>query len=137
MSIILIGRDAMTSERKLPKSFKELIKTSDRPVLVDFYADWCAPCRVLAPTVRRIAAEFSDTVLTIRINTDRRPEITEQYQITSIPTLLMFWKGEPVLRLQGALPYDKIRAQIERNLPCSCRMAQSLKTTGVRSVPTT
>ena len=112
----------MTSERKLPRSFGELIRTSDRPVLVDFYADWCAPCRALSESVRRIAAEFSGTILTIKINTDRKPDIAEEYQITSIPTLLMFWKGNPVLRLQGALPYERIRSQIEQNLPCACRM---------------
>jgi len=117
----------MTPERILPKSFQELILTSEKPILVDFYAEWCEPCRAFHPEVTQIAKEFADTLITVRIDTDRKPMIAEECQVTSIPSLLLFWKGKTILRMQGNLPYDKIRGQIEQHLPCSCRLERARK----------
>jgi len=100
-----------------PKSFEELIRTSERPVLVDFWAEWCGPCRTVSPTVERLAREYSGRLLTVKINVDQKPEIAGRYAVSSIPTIMMFWRGEPVMRLQGAQPYNAIRQHIEGSLP--------------------
>jgi thioredoxin 1 len=102
---------------KLPKSFFDLIKTSEKPVLVDFWAEWCGPCRMVSPTVEKIAKEYKGKLLTIKVNVDEKQHVAAQYQVQSIPTIMMFWKGEPVMRLAGAQPYDAIKSQIEENWP--------------------
>ncbi|MBN1837994.1 MAG: thioredoxin, partial [Spirochaetales bacterium] len=88
-----------------PRSFHELVRGAEKPVLVDFWAEWCGPCRIVSPTVERLAREYSGRLLTVKVNVDRKPEIAGRYQISAIPTIIMFWRGEPVLRLQGAQPY--------------------------------
>lgn len=101
----------------LPKSFFDLIKTSDKPVLVDFWAEWCGPCRMVSPTVEKIAKEYKGKLLTVKVNVDEKQHVAMQYQVQSIPTIMMFWKGEPVMRLMGAQPYDAIKSQIDANWP--------------------
>jgi thioredoxin 1 len=105
----------------LPSSFDELVHSADVPVLVDFWADWCAPCRMLAPVVHKIAHAFRGRLLVIKVDTEEKPEIAGAYQIESIPTIMMFWKGEPVMRLTGAHPYDVLVAEIERAWPAAAR----------------
>lgn len=104
-------------ERKLPASFFELIQTSDVPILAEFWAEWCEACRLVSPTVQRIAKDFSDRMLTVKVNIDRRPNVADRYRVDSIPTIMMFWKGEPVMRLMGAQSYDAIRQEIEAQWP--------------------
>jgi thioredoxin 1 len=102
---------------KLPPSFFELIRTSETPVLVDFWAEWCGPCRMVSPTIARLASEFSGKILTVKVNVDRRPSIAEAFQVQSIPTIMLFWKGEARMRLTGAYPYDAIKRGIQDNWP--------------------
>jgi thioredoxin len=103
--------------RKLPPSFFELIRTAEVPVLVEFWAEWCEPCRIVRPTVERIASDYAGRMLTVRVDIDRRPRVAEQFTIDSIPTIMLFWKGEPAMRLTGAQPYQAIREEIERHWP--------------------
>ena len=100
----------------LPPSFQELINTSDLPVLVDFYADWCGPCKMVSPVIARLAGEFKGRLITIKINTEKKPQISSLYQIQSIPTIMMFHKGKQLMRLQGAYPYDALKEEIEKRL---------------------
>jgi thioredoxin 1 len=100
-----------------PKSFFELVRTSEHPVLVDFWAEWCGPCKMVSPVVERLAREYSGRLVTVKVNVDRKPEIAGRYQVSSIPTIMMFWRGEPVMRLVGAQPYQVIRQHIEAGLP--------------------
>lgn len=102
---------------KAIKSFYELINNGEKPVLVDFYADWCGPCKMVSPVIKRLAGEYKDKMVTIKVDTDRKPEIAGRYSISSIPTIMMFFKGQQVMRLQGAQPYEAIRSQIESNWP--------------------
>ncbi len=102
---------------KLPPSFFDLIATSDRPVLVDFWADWCGPCRVVSPIVERIAREYKGRLLTVKINVDLKPGVATRYEVEAIPTIMLFWKGEPVMRLQGAQPYAAIRQALVAHWP--------------------
>jgi thioredoxin 1 len=105
----------------LPSSFDELVHSSDTPVLVDFWAEWCAPCRMLAPVVHKIAHAYRGRLLVIKVDTEEKPEIAGTYRIESIPTIMLFWKGEPVMRLTGAQPYDLLVAEIERSWPAGAR----------------
>lgn len=100
----------------LPKSFSELIRSAGKPVLVDFYADWCGPCRMVSPAIARIAGEMKGQLITIKINVDKKPAIAGAYQVVSIPTIMLFRQGTPIMRLQGALPYERLLDEIQRAL---------------------
>ena len=97
-------------------SFEEDVLKSDTPVLVDFWAPWCGPCRMLAPTVDVISEEYEGKVKVGKVNTDENPQIATQHQINSIPTLMIFKSGEVVERLVGALPKEKITEKLDAHL---------------------
>lgn len=103
--------------KNLPKSFDELINSSELPVLVDFWAEWCGPCRMLSPIIQQLANEFKGRILTVKVNVDEKPHVATKYQIQSIPTVMMFHQGEVLVRLTGASPYPALRAEIEKHLP--------------------
>ncbi len=105
------------SDSNLPKSFLELIRVSDKPVLVDFWAEWCGPCRMVSPLIRKIAGEYKGKLLTVKINVDRKQHIAGKFEVQSIPTIIMFWKGRPIMRLEGALPYDVLKSRIDEHIP--------------------
>ncbi len=104
------------TQKNLPKSFNDLINSSDVPVLVDFWAEWCGPCRMVSPAVQQIAREYKGRLLTVKVNVDEKPHVAAQYQIQSIPTIMLFKNGAPVMRLTGAYPYEAIKAEIDRYL---------------------
>ena len=106
----------MTPQR-LPASFFELLQTSSLPVLVDFWADWCGPCRAVSPAVERLARDYQGKLLAVKINVDRKPGVAARYEVEAIPTIMLFWKGEPVMRLQGAQPYEALRRALEAHWP--------------------
>ncbi len=97
-------------------SFDEDVLKSETPVLVDFWAPWCGPCRMLAPTVDAISEEYEGKVKVGKVNTDENPQIATQHQINSIPTLMIFKGGEVVERLVGALPKEKITEKLDTHL---------------------
>ncbi len=101
----------------LPKAFDDLIRNSDTPVLVDFWADWCAPCRALAPVVQQIAREYQGRLLTVKVNVDQKPEIAQRLGIQSIPTLMLFYRGHQLMRISGARNYEELKAAIELHWP--------------------
>lgn len=103
-------------DNKLPKSFDHLIQQSEIPVVVDFWAEWCGPCRMVSPALEKIAREFKGKLLVIKVNVDQKPNIAAQYQVRSIPTIMMFHHGVPKMRLVGALPYDALKQEIIKNL---------------------
>ena len=106
----------MTDINKI-KSFRELINNDEKPVLVDFYAEWCGPCKMVSPVIKQLAGEYKDKMITIKIDTDKKQQIASQYNITNIPTIMMFYKGQSIMRLQGAHPYESIKKSIEKNWP--------------------
>ena len=97
---------------KVNKSNFEEIKNSEKPVLLDFYADWCGPCRMVGPIVEQIAEERDDIVVG-KINVDENPELASQFGVMSIPTLVVLKNGEIANQSVGALPKAKILALLD------------------------
>ena len=82
-------------------SFEQEVKKSSTPVLVDFWAPWCGPCRALAPVIEELASEYAGKLKVVKVNTDDNINIAQQYRISGIPTLIVFKNGEPVEQLVG------------------------------------
>lgn len=97
-------------------SFEKEVLQSERPVLVDFWAEWCAPCRMLAPTVEAVGEQFVDTADVVKLNVDDNPAIAGRYGIKGIPTLILFSEGKEVERIVGATGKETISRMIEKYL---------------------
>ncbi len=93
--------------------FEEKVKNADKPVLVDFYADWCGPCKMLSPTVEKLAAEFADRAYVYKVNTDADGALAAGFGIISIPTLIFFKNGAEVDRAIGFVPEGTLRGKLE------------------------
>lgn len=96
-------------------TFDEAIK-SDKPVLVDFWAVWCGPCRMMSPVVDKLAAEYADKLFVGKVNVDEVSELAERYSVSSIPTLILFKNGAMVDRTVGACSPAVLKAWVDRNI---------------------
>jgi thioredoxin 1 len=97
------------------------IETSQKLVLVDFWAEWCAPCRMLAPTVEKLAEVYGNQVDFAKVNVDELPELANQYGVRSIPTLVLLRDGNVVEQLIGARPYQELARLLEQYLSVPVR----------------
>lgn len=97
-------------------NFEEEVVKSDLPVLVDFWAPWCGPCRMIAPSIETLSTEYAGKVKIGKLNTDDNTDVSARFGIRSIPTLLIFKGGEVVDQLVGALPKEKIAERINKAL---------------------
>lgn len=97
-------------------SFKQEVLESDVPVLVDFWAPWCGPCRMVAPVVDEIAEQYDGKVKVVKVNTDENPSVASQYGIRSIPTLMIFKGGQRVDMVVGAVPKTTLANTLEKYL---------------------
>ncbi|MGB9812901.1 MAG: thioredoxin [Thermovenabulum sp.] len=93
-------------------NFNEEVLNSDKPVLVDFWAAWCGPCRMMGPVIDEIANEYEDTLKVCKMNVDENPDTPARYGIMSIPTLILFKDGKPVKKLIGFRPKNDIVAEL-------------------------
>lgn len=96
------------------QTFDQEVLKSAVPVLVDFYADWCGPCRMLAPALERLAVEFNGTAKIAKINIDQEPALAEQFRVQSIPTLLVMNQGKVVGRTSGLLSEANLRSALKQ-----------------------
>ncbi len=97
-------------------TFKEEVIESDVPVLVDFWAPWCGPCRMVAPVVDEISEQYKGQVKVVKINTDENPNVASQYGIRSIPTLMVFKGGQRVDMVVGAVPKTTLATTLDKYL---------------------
>lgn len=93
-------------------NFQNEVLDSEKPVLVDFWADWCGPCRMIAPHIKAISEEYGENLKVAKVDVDSNPAVPGRYGVVGIPTLMLFKGGEVVERVTGALPKDRIVAQI-------------------------
>ncbi|AVZ75383.1 thioredoxin [Streptomyces lunaelactis] len=93
--------------------FDDEVLRADRPVLVEFTADWCGPCRQLAPVLSALASEEADRLKVVQLDVDTNPEITTRYAVLSMPTLMVFREGEPVKSMVGARPKRRLLQELD------------------------
>jgi thioredoxin 1 len=86
---------------------------NDKLVMVDFWAVWCGPCRMVAPTVEELAKEYSDKIIVAKLNTDENPDIASRYKIMGIPTIMFFKGGEKLDQIVGAVPKPQLKAKLD------------------------
>jgi thioredoxin 1 len=102
-----------TTKTVTDATFDSDVLGSDKPVLVDFWAEWCGPCKMVAPVLEEIASEHGDKITVAKVNIDENPEIARRYQIMSIPTMSVFSGGEVVRSIVGAKPKAALLRDLE------------------------
>lgn len=97
-------------------NFEELVKNSDKPVLVDFWAEWCGPCKMIGPLVEELATDYEGRAVVGKVNVDENPNISMEFGIRSIPTLLVFKGGQIVDRHVGTAPKDVLAKKLDAQI---------------------
>ena len=97
-------------------SFEQDVIGSDKPVLVDFWAEWCGPCRMIAPALEEISRELSDQVTVVKLNIDDNPDAPARYGVRGIPTMILFKNGAPAATKVGAAPKTQLQSWLEGQL---------------------
>jgi thioredoxin 2 len=106
---ILLDRPIRVGENDLER----IVQDADVPVLVDFYADWCGPCHQVAPLIEELSSKYGDTVRFVKVDIDESPDLAREYGVFSIPTILLFERGETKSRVTGARPAHVIERKLE------------------------
>jgi thioredoxin 1 len=106
-----------STKKVTDQTFNEDVLASDKPVLVDFWAEWCGPCKMVAPVLEEIAGQHGDKLTIAKLNIDENPQIAQQYQILSIPTMSVFDKGQMVKSIVGARPKAAILRELSDYIP--------------------
>src|SRR5919197_5189190 len=106
-------------------SFEQEVLKSDQPVLVDFWAAWCAPCRMLAPTVEAVADKYAGNARVVKLNVDDNPSVSQRYGIKGIPTLILFKNGKEEERVVGATSKEAISRMIDKHVSASTGAAKA------------
>ncbi len=98
------------------KNFSTEVLQSTNPVLVDFWAPWCGPCRMVAPVVDKVAQTFQGRLKVVKLNTDDNPSLAGKYEVSGIPCLILFKNGEPVDRIVGYVPEKQLLGMVQKHL---------------------
>jgi len=106
----------MSAKKISDSTFDSEVLSSDKPVVVDFWAEWCGPCKMISPSIDELAAEMGEQVQIVKVNIDDNPDTPTKYGVRGIPTLMMFKNGETVSTKVGALPKGQIQEWIEENV---------------------
>ena len=101
------------SKNATAASFTEDVINSDKLVLVDFWAEWCGPCRMVSPILDEIGAEYADKIEIVKVNVDEEPQLAAEYQITGIPAMKVFQNGKVIREMVGAKPKPALLADLE------------------------
>ena len=96
-------------------SFTDIIN-SEKPVLIDFFATWCGPCKSLSPIIQDVAKDMGDSVRVIKIDVDKNQAVSQKYQIRGVPTMMIFKEGKQLWRQSGVLPKDQIKAELKKHI---------------------
>ncbi len=97
-------------------NFDEHVMQEEKPVLIDFWAAWCGPCRMVAPTINKLAEDYRDRAVIAKVNVDEEMELAQQFRIMSIPTLYILKKGQVVERIVGVRPYEELAAKLDQHM---------------------
>ena len=103
-------------QRFTTENFEKEVLQSELPVLVDFYADWCGPCKMMAPLVKEIAEKYEGKIRVGKLNIDENMDTAQKYRVMSIPTFIVYKNGEKIESTMGAVPKSELEAMIERVL---------------------
>jgi len=97
-------------------TFQTDVLSADKPVLVDFWAPWCGPCKMLGPVIEKIAGKMGNDVSFVKLNTDENPSLAGEYQVSGIPCLILFKGGQAVDRIVGFVPEGQITSMLQKHL---------------------
>ena len=106
----------MATSKTNDQSFKIDVLDSKQPVLVDFWAEWCGPCKAIAPSLEELSDEMSNKLKIVKINVDENPSISQTYSIRSIPALMIFKDGEKISEKMGALPKSALESWVNETI---------------------
>lgn len=106
----------MATKAVTDASFATDVLGSDKPVLVDFWAEWCGPCKMIGPALEELAGEMADQVQIVKVDIDENPDAPGKYGVRGIPTMILFKNGQPAATQVGALPKSGIKQFIEKSL---------------------